>query len=115
MPGPLNTSLDTDVRIPGGDRVVIVATTGTTDGAGVYTVAAGCDYDGSLVVTKSGNNYIYNVGAFKRVLSAKVTGNAATSFHATGYTVSATAGTIQANFGASVNSATLDALFVLER
>lgn len=84
-------------------RPMLLSIRFTTDGSGNPTVPY--DYEGDVTVTKSGNNYIINIGPFSKLLACFAKSLAAAS---NGTVVDAAAGTVQVNFAAAVASSTVD-------
>ncbi len=58
------------VRIPGVTKPRLVFFNFTTDGSGNPTITANSNRYGHLSMTKSGSDYIVNVGPFSRLVSA---------------------------------------------
>jgi hypothetical protein len=98
------------VRYPASKNVAIIALSGTTDGSGNLTLSSGLT-DVQSAVTKSGNNYIIDVGPFVAVLSCIARSS---SSLASAPTINAAAGTVQINFGTSQNNASVNIVIVVD-
>lgn len=98
------------VRYVGAKNVAIIALSGTTDGSANWTLGAGLT-DVQTSITKSGNNYIIDVGPFVSVLSC-VARSTATAANAP--TVNASAGTVQINFGSAQNSTAINVVLTVD-
>jgi hypothetical protein len=95
------------VRHPTTRNVTVIAFSGTTAANGDLTLGAGMS-DMQASVTRSGNNYIIDVGSFNALLSCIARSPATVS---SGQTVNAGLGTVQVNFGSLQASTSLN--FVL--
>lgn len=98
------------VRTIGAKSVAVIALSGTTDGSANLTLGAGMT-DVQSLVTKSGNNYIVDVGPFVSVLSC-VARSLTTAANAP--TINASAGTVQINFGSAQNSTTINIVITVD-
>lgn len=98
------------VRHPGPRNVAVIALSGTTAANGDLTLGAGMT-DVQSLVTRSGNNYVIDVGSFNALLSCIARSPATVS---SGQTVSTTNGTVQVNFGSLQASTSLNIVITLD-
>ncbi len=112
MPGPLTSSQHTDVRVPGGDRVVAIPFRVTTNGSNVMTITT--TYDATLTVTNSGNQYTFVIGAYRAPICAVVNSSLAAAPTGAIGNFDGTAGTIRIDFTGAQTNAQINGVFFVE-
>lgn len=107
------SGLNTDVRAPGGKRVLVVPFSGTTAANGDLTLTD--SYDGTFSVSRSTNQYTFTLPqAFRRVLSATANSGTATAFSGTLGAQSGTARTVRIDFAATLNATSVNGVIYVE-
>lgn len=108
--GLLDQAVSGVVRSIGARNVALINLSGTTAANGDLTLGAGMT-DVQSLVTRSGNNYIVDVGSFVALLSC-VARSSATA--AAAPTVNASAGTVQINFGSLQASTAINIVLAVD-